>query len=1631
MTSIKLAGIVGFVWFNALTGWGQTWPYGASDTTYGLRSRIVENPNYQYTPSPADWRDINIYQLFTDRFADGDPNNNTSSALGINRSAWYVGSRTDTEARNFHHGGDWKGLQQNIPYLKGMGVNAVWISGVQMNDQGKDTRFTPYHMYHPTDFFKVDPVMGTFQDLKNVIDALHANGIYVILDVVINHTADKNGLRNGTDDKSFWSNGGPNFGWWNDSKKHAEPFNELWHFHGNGTINNWDAFPETLLGQFKGTDDLATETPHVTYWITEAFKNLIDATDCDGFRVDAIKHVEYNWVKKWADDIRKHAASRGKSDFILFGELFVYDNNALASYCKDEGYSFNSALFFPMSQTIKSVFIDGGGSGQLTSQLNNRLLYGEGANRLVTFIDNHDVNRISIMNSGDTGNDIWKLRPALSFLYLAAPVPCLFYGTEHAFNQGNHFNGSNAGVDYDDADWQRETMFDRGFQPGPAQGNKLVETNAPLYQHIAKLNDARKKYRSLTRGDFTQRWETGGQGPYAFSRVYENQEALVALNTADGNVSLQPNVTKTNGTEFVNVLNPAEKLMVSGGKLSITLAGKETKVFVAGTTASEAPAVWTQPGAVTNCGTVTIYYNAVSRALASANPVYLYIGQNGFRDITNSAMTWVSNSVWSYTYAPTTGTKTINFVFNDGAATNRIWDNNSNANWNMPIDGCGEVIIVPHFAVTYPENNFVVTNTIDTYTIMGVASNLSGPLRWTNNLTGQSGLIPATSAWTLPDVGLGIGTNVITLSGFVGGPGGTITSAYDRAANYNGGWIGGASLGTGFGGWTLNKSVANAGHFTGNSGFGLWSYQGDHFAAASLAFNSALASGQTFSIYLKNGWIWEQGGSVGFALRDNDTEKFLLYFNGGSNTYSGSHATDIGWTDSGLNIAFSLTGANSYSVTITPLAGAALTYTGTFTGSINNFRAWSSNNGTADTNNPNRDFFFDYPAITSAGVPGTATNTQIRIIRLPPGPVNPDANDDGVPDSWMIQHGFDINTPATNKGANGMSHRESFLAGLNPHDETDFLGLRRIMKGAGGHVSMSWNARPKGSYKVMASRNGVAGPYNHEVASRATEGGGSYEIIVDDPESANHPHSFYMIMLDANAGGGNGGGVQPVIVSASPGSMIFTNIGGLPVTLNVSGGMITNATYTIDTTLPQSFTNGQIVLLGTNLAPGGSLSLSLFGQNASGSSDSKVYNYTFANTSLTLTNVVRFNTWPPNGEITSTSDIWIDVFAQPRGAGISADIIYCAGNCTGAWTVASMNRNPSWDNQELNTEWWNINLGSFPAGTQIRYAVVVRDYRGAPAGEVWDSNNGTNYLAVVNSDGGGSGGNSPPSTNPTFGQAGTVTIDGANTMNEWSDSNLIALDLANDDPRTLGNNWTMHEAPADLTHLWARWDDTKLYLAWQFADITDVLDSSNAGSAAGGSVFNSQGILQFISFDTGAGGATNYMWQKFDSFAGTARPDAQIAMRSDLYGDHPYLSRAVNGAFVVDKDLGTNYFTRALAGIQIAKSKGLVGSSLKGVGDIDTFINNPSVALNDYVNHDKTRDTFYEMSIPLSTLGITRAQIESSGIAVFLSAGSASAIDSIPNDPSTLNTPGVTGSNSTWEWEDGDGFNRPFARIGK
>ena len=271
-----------------------------------------------------------------------------------------------------------------------------------------------------------------------------------------------------------------------------------------------------------------------------------------------------------------------------------------------------------------------------------------------------------------------------------------------------------------------------------------------------------------------------------------------------------------------------------------------------------------------------------------------------------------------------------------------------------------------------------VANAVSNYVLQGTAgTNLTGSLAWTNALNAHGSGFLRTTYWTQA-VDLAVGTNLVSVSGVIAGSeGGTATNAADSAANY-GNWTNGSNAGTGFGAWTLN-TASNSGLWAATNGFGFWSHEGDNLAEAIRSLAAPLATGQTFSVHMRNGWIWESGGSVGVALRSGETTVWQLYFNGGDTFYNTPDGvTDIGWTDTGLDIAFTVTGTNAFSVEVHPLGGSARQYNGTFTGSIDNFRAWSYNNGTLDGQNSNRDYFVDDLRITHP-VAGSESNSTAAV----------------------------------------------------------------------------------------------------------------------------------------------------------------------------------------------------------------------------------------------------------------------------------------------------------------------------------------------------------------------------------------------------------------------------------------------------------------------------------------------------------------------------------------------------------------------------------------------------------------------------------------------------------------------------
>lgn len=513
-------------------------------------SRRAADPAFRFHPSPEDWRDVSIYQVLTDRFADGDPGNNLANAEGV----------FNPYGPDSLHGGDFAGLLANLDYIQGLGMKAIWISPVCLNEKGR------YHGYAAWDFNRVDPHWGTLEELRTLIDAAHARGIYVLLDIVFNHMA---GMVRSTDPE--W----PRFRddeyeleWrWPDHTPPA-PFDRLSRFHGHGDIADWKDPRQVLVGSFSGLADIRTTDPEVRRDLVRIYAGWIEATDCDGFRVDSVRHTEGDFFDEVLPALRAHAAALGKERFLIAGEVWSSRQELTVPYTGTN--RFHSLLDFPLRRVLQRVFFENEPMCVLPSHVAGLAAYPEVAReRLVSFLDNHDNPRL--LHAPGLAQPLDRMAAALAYQFLHGQVPCLYYGTEQGFDGGN-----------DPAN--REDFFDGEFEQGPSVGDNFDPTH-PLYRWVRRLNLLREIYPELGRGRHqSMACAEDGPGIYAFARVLGNDAALVAVNNspdaATAQVDLSGSPLAAEGS-LQNVLTGGEHVPVRDGTALVRLPGWGSAVLVA------------------------------------------------------------------------------------------------------------------------------------------------------------------------------------------------------------------------------------------------------------------------------------------------------------------------------------------------------------------------------------------------------------------------------------------------------------------------------------------------------------------------------------------------------------------------------------------------------------------------------------------------------------------------------------------------------------------------------------------------------------------------------------------------------------------------------------------------------------------------------------------------------------------------------------------------------------------------------------------------------------------------------------------------------------------------------------------
>ena len=554
------------VTFNIPTPGTYTLKFWMRDSGFAMdRILLTLSPTFRPTADADFWRNQNIYQIITDRFFDGDPSNNNF----YGQASPSTGNKT--------HGGDWKGIENKLDYIKALGATAIWISPVLKNANGD----FDYHGYAATDFYNVDPRFGSLQDLQRLVAEAHRRDILVIADVVVNHGS------SWVDSGDFgWANfrdppAGYNLRYNSGNRQYAPPFdnasiqaafgnNNLANiFHNHGTTQNWGDSTQVELGELLSLDDFRTESEYVRQRMKEIWTYWIETVGFDAYRLDTVKHVEMGFWDEWSPAIRAAAQAADKPNFFQFGEIFDGSDSKVGSYTgtKSGGnYKMESVLDYPLYYQINSVFATAtGNTGQIENRYNNLTTANYDAtslDSLVLNLDNHDNARFL----SKTGSSPARLELALVFLYSSRGIPSLYYGTEQDFSFGPGETRQSSDQNYLNDPFNREDMFDGAFEQGPSLGDNFNMTH-PRFRLVAKLNNLRRLYPALRTGSHNNLWANfSGPGILAYARRLGNEEVYVVLNTASTaqTIGARPTIHPAS-TVLVDVMNPANTLIVTAG----------------------------------------------------------------------------------------------------------------------------------------------------------------------------------------------------------------------------------------------------------------------------------------------------------------------------------------------------------------------------------------------------------------------------------------------------------------------------------------------------------------------------------------------------------------------------------------------------------------------------------------------------------------------------------------------------------------------------------------------------------------------------------------------------------------------------------------------------------------------------------------------------------------------------------------------------------------------------------------------------------------------------------------------------------------------------------------------------------
>lgn len=350
-----------------------------------------------------DWvRDAIFYQVFPDRFRDGDPAVHPDRPRRPEGKPWGIDDgyleQWDAEPAHFNFmGGDLQGVIEKADYLRELGINTVYLNPIFAAESN--------HRYDAADYEKVDPGLGTNEDFKALCKALEARGMRVILDCVFNHTGDEHYAFRDCMEK------GPSSKYWG------------WYFIDGFPIVKSPKPNYRCWWGFGDLPQLNTKNPEVVEHLLKVSKKwLVDGAH--GWRLDVPNEVDAINPDFWPE-FRKRVKKQDPQAYVV-GEIWT-DARAWL-----QGDKFDAVMNYPVRSAALEFVIKPPGQGvdapAFESMLAQQLAtYPEPALRVqFNLLGSHDTPRVATVADGD----LRRVRLAYTFLYAWPGAPVVYYGDE-------------------------------------------------------------------------------------------------------------------------------------------------------------------------------------------------------------------------------------------------------------------------------------------------------------------------------------------------------------------------------------------------------------------------------------------------------------------------------------------------------------------------------------------------------------------------------------------------------------------------------------------------------------------------------------------------------------------------------------------------------------------------------------------------------------------------------------------------------------------------------------------------------------------------------------------------------------------------------------------------------------------------------------------------------------------------------------------------------------------------------------------------------------------------------------------------------------------------------------------------